>query len=183
MSEIYFAVKTLADRLGQIQGINNVLTEFPRPDQELTLPSISLVTASSKLIPRMPTVYDAPAVPQDTLNVNAMHTVGEYELTIQMDIWTDYKRQREHWYGQVMDAFDSEIIEGKGQGLKLQMSDYHDVYAQYDVIGYRYLDNPEMSLKGEWRITCDVQAHFARIRQLVLPKVTQTSIMDNVTTS
>lgn len=177
MNEIFQAIDRLGQELEGIDGIEQVLREWPTPNTALKTPSISLSTASATIHGRLPTVVSA--MPSDVQEqVNSLFIVGEYELQIQLDIWTEYAPQREEFYGKVSDLFYSQIVDGRGSGLKLALPNYHGAFVQYDLNAYRYLDNPEMAIKGEWRISCDVSASFAKLKQEAVPKIIEAAIME-----
>ena len=180
MSEIYYTVKTLADKLNEVEGINKVFVEFPGPNLDLLPPSISLITANSKLMPRMPiAVSSSPLNPDDNDNLNVIYSVGDYEIDIQMDIWTEYKAQREEVYNQIRKLFDSQIKDDLSYGLKLLIPEYFNSWASYDLGDYSYPDNETMALKGEWRLKVPVIANLERLTSVILPRIKSSSIIIN----
>ena len=177
MSEIYELVDELAKKLEPITGISKVYREWPRPDQKLTLPSISLVTSNSRLMNKPPVTVMATDDPDGVSTLETIW-VGDYETSIQLDIWTEYKAQREDFYDKVMQVFDSSVYADGTPSLKVKMSNYHDVWAAYYLGGFNYQDSPEMSLSGEWRLTMEIQANHPRVLRVNRPKITQGAIME-----
>ena len=180
MSEIFEAVDILGTQLETIVGINKVFREFPRPNEPLNPPSLSLISTSTKIEPRMPTVIKNTVDPDDQNDVTSTFILGEYQLSLQLDLWTEYKKERESFYSKIIDIFDSQIASGRSLGLKLQMANYHDVIASYDLLSYNYQDDSNRSLMGEWRIMFEISAHFPRVEEREFPKMRNVSITENI---
>lgn len=165
MSDIVAVVETLQDHIKEnIPDFAEVYAEFPRPDQELKLPSMSIITMGQAEL-----TYYSPEVTDTVVDVVAgvadtTFTVGEYNLRLQADIWAEYKLKRGELYGKVDDLFSAQTK----QGLSLNLPDAKGI-ARYEIIGYNFLDNEESSLKGEWRVSLMLQCHFDKLKTEQLP--------------
>ncbi len=170
-------VEALGAKLELIEGIKKVFREFPRPNQSLDPPSISIITADSTLMPQMMTVVEETINENKTVSV--LYNLGEYTANLQVDVWAKNKRQRTHFYGEVVNIFDEGIAKGNGPQFVLEIPDYHGVKAQYFLKNTRYLDNSDLSFKGEWRILCNVECRFNKVKETILPIITEiTPVMD-----
>jgi len=173
-------VYTLAKHIRTLEPTLDVLEEFPEHHKQLSLPSLSIVTpGDSDMINLMPTLHSTVANGDMT---DATYIVGQYNITLQLDLWTEYKNTNIDWYEKLMDCFDSQFINGdKPQGLSLVLDDYEDAIARYDVVGYNYQDNEENSQRSEWRRTLQVKVTAPRLKTKTVALIEETKISHEIT--
>lgn len=144
-----------------------VLNEFPAANVKLTYPSLSVFSQPAKFTNHMPVVLatTTPVAGQ----VTATEDVGEYDLKMQLDLWTRTKPERDTILGQVLDAINAAVADTTGNnnsmGLQLQLADYFNEWARYDIDGHQYLDDEAAAQRQERRVKIDVLANVRAIRQ------------------
>ena len=153
------------------------MREFPRPDQGLDTPSISLITANSNLIPLQPTIAEK-TIDGDT--VNATIIMGEYEIDIQLDLWASYKTERAKFFDKIVNVFNRSFADNGTQSLMLTMTEYYNQIAQYELRGHRIGGDEESSLKGEWRVSIDISVNFSRLANFNYPRTKSIDIIDQI---
>lgn len=166
------AAQTLADEIQKsIPGLN-VRAEWPRPDEQLRLPSMSIITmGQQKIDNRMPILFSTESVPGNDDLVDAQYNLGEYNLTLQADLWAEYKAQRSEFYARFQNFMDREAADGGASGVSLRMKSYFNRLARFDLIDFSYDDNMEMSQQGEWRARFTISCHYDRIKVERLPRI------------
>lgn len=160
-----------------------IIDEFPNHNEDLSYPTILISTSGTpeyrhlmKTLIKQTDNVDNPMIMSDNI-----YSVGQYDMTISVDIWLKYKADREQWAELIMDVFDSQFIEsGKPSGLSLTLENYYGIIARYDQIGYNYLDGEESSQRDEWRIQFTVLSSFVRAIQKTEPKVVEATITHEV---
>lgn len=152
---IYHLVEYLK---ANIPSLNKVYLEWPNHNEPLDMPCASILTVGSpEYTSKMPTLwkYEAPL---------SYYFVGEYNISLQLDLWAEYKEARGELMESVFDLFDKQFQDsGKSLGISLNMSEYFDTIARYDLTGYTYNDNAEGSQRDEWRSKLTVLANFQRV--------------------
>ncbi len=177
------AVRTLVSNFkANIAGITDVLEEFPNPNQDLNYPSISIITKGDvEHVNWMPSVFKKPDNVIDPNKADVVYIVGQYNFSLQVDLWTEYKPQRAEFFQKILDAFDKQFIDSEQPtGLSLVLDDYHGGIARYDQVGYNYLDNESESQRNEWRAIFDVLVSFPRLLLKTQPKIIEGQINSNV---
>ena len=159
-----------------IPMLKQVYDEFPRPDEDILVPSISVITVGNgRIMNNMPTLLEVRGV-QDSDKITTFYRTGEYDLDLQVDIWAEYKQTR----AKIFDQLSSLLIAGSetqgidhGVALELDREGYNYL-ARYEITDYNYLDGENMAAKSEWRATVSVQCNFPKIDKTV------TSRMENI---
>lgn len=170
------AVKTLAEYLKTaIPELKQVLTEWPDPKVQMSLPCVSIVTAGTPDYTHLMPTIQKKSDSDSPLQKQVVYLVGQYDSRLQVDVWCEYKSQRDEFLEKVMDAFNGQFLSG-GQttGLSLELIDYHNAIARYDQVGYTYLDSEDNSIRSEWRVKVDVLANYPRL------SMKQEYIMDEI---
>ena len=163
-----------------IPMVQEVYDEFPRPDEEIKVPSISIITVGNGRITNniptiLPNVSDDPLVPENGKFIRHYRT-GEYDLTLQLDIWAEYKQVRAN----IFDQLSSLMVHGSelndvNHGLNLSLDrEGYPYLARYEITDYNYLDGENMAAKSEWRASVSIQCHFPKI------DVVSTSRMESI---
>ena len=159
-----------------IPMLKQVYDEFPRPDEDILVPSISVITVGNgRIMNNMPTRLEV-REQEDSDKIISFYRTGEYDLDLQVDIWAEYKQTR----AKIFDQLSSLLIAGSetqgidhGVALELDREGYNYL-ARYEITDYNYLDGENMAAKSEWRATVSVQCNFPKIDKTV------TSRMENI---
>ena len=176
-------VRTLVNHfVASIVGLTDVLEEFPNPNQDLNYPSISVITKGDVGHTNwMPSVFKKSDNVIDPNKLDVVYTVGQYDFSLQVDLWTEYKPQRAEFFQKILDAMDKQFIDNEQpMGLSLILDDYHGAIARYDQVGYNYLDDESGSQRNEWRAIFDVLVSFPRLLLKTQPKIIESQIEHNV---
>lgn len=137
----------------QIAGLA-VLTEWPTPNQVLTYPSLTIFSGQPQFQPEQayPLVITAPnGQKQVTSNV----VCGQYDAHLQLDLWCRSKPEREKLLGQLVAALNPLITP---MGLSLQLADYFNIWARYDMDNYQFVDDEAGVQRQELRAKFDILA-------------------------
>jgi hypothetical protein len=142
-----------------IATVEQVLEEFPEANNELIYPALSIITQgtpefSPELSPYLLEEIEEPEVGEH--KAPAKYVVGSYDLTLQVDIWCGSKEERFTAYDQFFAALNKQF---QPMGLSLQLVDYHNVWARYDLSGHTFDDSAAGSQRNEWRVKCNVLVH------------------------
>ena len=177
------AIRTLTEfLLANVADVSDVLEEFPNPNQDLNYPSITVITSGTpELINWMPVVFSKVDNAVDPNLLDVVYVVGQYNIKLQVDLWTEYKSDRAVFFQKILDAMDKQFIEDeKPTGLSLVLKDYHGAIARYDQVGYNYMDNESESQRNEWRAIFDIVVSFPRLVLKTQPKIIEGQIINNV---
>ena len=155
-----------------------VIPEWPNYAVELEIPSISVIThRSQRLNDWMPYTVETLAIPDDPINVIELRSMGEWQTSIQLDIWAGYKEERVRLFEMIMGIFE----EDDKNGLTLKViEDQDQALAHYHISDYYHQDGPQSSQNATWRGTFDISCHFDRIVGRKRPKILETSIQAEV---
>lgn len=151
----------LADYLrAEMPSVQQVLTEWPPANVQLDMPSLTITTANeAKLTPVTPNLRSI-GTPAQNAALN-QYIVGDYELTIQIDLWARNKPERQRIQQEFFNAIFKPV---DPPGLHLVLTDYFDVICTYWPEGYRNIGNEASAQRQEWRSTFDMSVMAAAIR-------------------
>lgn len=159
-----------------------IFDEWPSPEYKNDCITIAVTTVGeAELQNRMPCVHKRQDDPEDSNKLLVDYIVGQYNLGIQVDVWTEYKAQRDDWYEKIDDVLDSQFLESEqSRGLSLTMVEYFDAIARYDQVGYNYSDSEESVQRSEWRVRFNISASFPKIRRKVQSKIIEATVVADI---
>lgn len=142
----------------EISELNSVYLDFPSPTQTLKYPCLTIFQNSPTYTNMMPYVITKGA--QFTTGPNAglfpvVKVVGQYEWKLQLDLWCRSKPERYNVYEKLFTVFTRESV----GGLSLQLENYYNLFARYDLVGANFITAETESQKAEWRVKVDVVAN------------------------
>jgi hypothetical protein len=143
-----------------VEQINKVYEEWPSHSQELDMPCCAVRTVGTPQFRHDP--------PQLLSHENGLskYTVGTYDMTINIDIWADSKQKRGDITQLLFDLFNKQFMDnGHALGISLNLEDYHNIIARYDLDGYNYNDSEEASQRNEYRTILSVLSTFSRVQE------------------
>lgn len=150
--------KVIVDALAQhflanIPGIAQVLTEWPGANITLKYPSLTIITKEPNFQAYAPRLHVLGVA--DTQNqAESSYVVGQYDVTLQFDIWARNKVERAVYYDLFFKAFNKEI---DPMGLRLQLENYYNEWCNVTMTGLRYEDDSVASQTQAWRVIVDAQ--------------------------
>jgi len=147
-------IKGLTDGLATagLTGLT-IYREWPAANKEMALPALSLLTVAPRFTRCAPYVLSK-TTPDVDNNAVVKWCVGQYDLSIQMDIWTAYKAQRNALYEAVFNFF-----QGQGDaGFNVALTEYHNAICGYQQTSYSLGDDEERSSREEWRARFTIEA-------------------------
>lgn len=186
MSSRAFVTKDVLVQLGkhlkkEMPDLKQVLLDFPEANKTLMYPSISLFVQSPDYVPEMnPYVASEVDISQfEAPKAKYRYVTGSYDWKIQADIWCQNKEQRHRLYDQFYKAFNSQF---PTLGLTLELEDYFGVLCRYDMVGFNYGDDGELSSQTkEWRVKIDLIGHCKAILEQTQSRIESTSVdVENV---
>lgn len=160
------AVQSLTNNLAaylrtQVAGLT-VLTEWPGANQKLAYPSLTIFSGEPVFTPYTP--YEVSRTAPDVNNqIISTMVVGEYDVTFQLDLWCRNKLERETVFGQVFDAINQVVVP---MGLSLQLTDYFNEWARYDIDRHSFVDDEAGAQRQEWRVKLSLLANVKCLKQL-----------------
>lgn len=147
------AVDALASHVSSNIGeLEDVYTEWPNMNEELALPSISILSQPSSFAKCTPYLEEKGSVSNH--QATDQYVIGQYDISLQVDIWAKYKPERASIYQKFFDLFHADL-EG---GMNLKLTDYFDQWCSFTQVGYRFPDGPESATRQEWRAIIDIEA-------------------------
>lgn len=170
------AIDNLATYLStQVSGLT-VLKEWPMANQKLTYPSLTIFSNNPKFTNLSP-YQVACTAPDQNKQVLQTLVVGEWDTTVQLDIWCRNKLERQTVGKYVKDAINKDIIP---QGLSLQMADYFDEWARYDMTEYVQVDDEAGAQRQEFRTKISLAVNVKELTQRTQYAIIQLSPTDPV---
>ena len=161
MTPLKISIDALAKFLLERTSAEKVYKEFPRFDEQLVLPSISLTTKRTTIIPTMKAII---ATEDWAEELTTISQIGRLESSLAMDVWGKYKFSRDGLLDEILGLFLSSTInfplESPGNPI---MSVF--------INGSRFLDSESFSQQGVWRANIDLEAHIERIVVETVPKI------------
>lgn len=159
------AVKTLAAYLKAEIPDLTIIENWPDPKEEMALPALTVsIVGKPSLTHTYPKIHKKIDIEEETVLKKVVYIIGQYDLNIQLDIWTDYQAKRSELYEKIMAAFDKQFLtSGAPVGLSLELTDYHETIARYDQTGYAYMDSSDNGQRQEWRAKIDVVVTHPRL--------------------
>jgi hypothetical protein len=158
------AIKSLANYLRTELPDVQVLEDWPDPKEQLSMPTISIIASGNRGYTHcFPQFWKKTVNEENALLDDVVYRVGQYDFTLQLDLWCEYKVQRGELYERVHDALNKQFLTDSPAGLSLELEDYHDLIARFDQAGYTYLDSEENSQRSEWRVKIDVLVNHSRL--------------------
>lgn len=156
-------VKGLADYLlANMPSLKKAYYNFPNPTEKLEYPALSVFTRTPTFTPISPYVIGKTEPTEVERQVTVTKVIGRYDFTLQVDLWTAYKAQRDQLYEEMFLALsqDPEV-----PGLSLELSEYYDEWARFDIDQPEFVDDESGSQRNEWRVIVRVQANCRAVRE------------------
>lgn len=156
----YSLGKYLKDK---VPGIKEFYDEFPNASVSFKMPSVSVICKNTEFVPTAVPYKTRPVADGDILSNKAsvLWVVGDYNFTIQLDLWTGSKEERDDLYDAVFNWLNPRI---SPMGLTLIMDEYFGSLCDYLYVGHTFSDSEESSQKDEWRATLNVLATCKALR-------------------
>lgn len=141
------AIDNLASYLAaQVTGLT-VIKEWPSANQALAFPTVSIFSNNPQYTNLQP-YSDACTLPNAQNQVTTTWVVGEWDTTLQLDVWCRNKMERRTIGKAIKDAINKNV---NPQGLSLQMADYFNAWARFDMSAYQLVDDEAGSQRQEYR--------------------------------
>jgi hypothetical protein len=158
--------------------LEDVKTEFPTANDELNYPCITITAGNPGYVPLDPYLFEQ----GETLNHRtlAKYVIGEYDATLQLDLWTGSKPERAALRERLNLALNPRAHEGF-TGLGLMLKQYHNSWANLSSDGVGIADAEASSQRGEWRATINVLANCRAISVADQPVIETTEVTVGVT--
>lgn len=145
---------------GQISGLT-VLQNFPYANQELNYPSVTITQSNPTRTPEMPWITS-----QTTPDVNNQITVNTivaaWEDTFQLDLWCRNNLERDKYLALIIDAFRNNE---PNDGLSLQMTNYFNEYARYELESTENVEDEASVQRQERRAKIRLTVNCREVKQ------------------
>jgi hypothetical protein len=146
-------VKALATHLRTLSGLT-VREGWPPANQTLTYPSLTVLTGKPTFTNEMPYELEATDPNEDNETV-VKRVVGQYDVRLQLDLWARNAYERDAQFERIFAKLNPNI---DPMGLSLQLTDYHDLFARFDLVEQEFLDDEATAQRQEWRMRLTVLA-------------------------
>lgn len=140
----------------KVRSIQETMNEFPNPNVSLRYPALSAFAGTREFRNMAPTELqvDDPV----GLTVKTLWNTGDVNYSIQMDLWAGSKKERQLVLGEIFEAVNPNVFPKsfkteRKMGLILELEDYFDALASYDMTDYKFDDSEISSQRREWRAT------------------------------
>lgn len=148
----------LKAHLATISGLK-VYSEFPTANQKLALPALTIFRGAPDY-DNLDPYFLSKTDPDVDNKIFVKYIVGQYDLRMQLDLWTGNKKERETLFESVFQKLNPDIIP---MGLSLKLTDYHDIWARYDLVGHEFMDDEASAQRQEWRVRLELLAHVKAV--------------------
>jgi hypothetical protein len=156
-------VQGLADFLkANMPSLKSAYYNWPDPNEELVYPAVSVFSKNPKFTPLFPYIVYKSDIDETTNLATVRRVIGMYDFSLQVDLWSSYKAQREQLLEEFIQAMS---LDYEVAGLSLQLQDYYDQWARYDFDVPTFIDEEQASQRNEWRITAGVFANCRVVRE------------------
>jgi len=183
LSEDFTALYSLKKYLQVELADFSIKHGWPKPDEELKFPSISLFqSGDTEIINHDPRLRETIDIDDDEVNVLARYNTGSIELSINADIWETSKSRLGSSFLDLKNA----LSKSQGQnidnpkGLELELLGYFGTLARYDILRYNYIIGEAESQRSEYRMRVVISCHFDEIREVEVSKMIETSIQHDI---
>lgn len=137
-----------------IPDLRQILYDFPESNRNLQYPSASIFVVGSELQNLHPYVFSQGSVSNSKADVKWV--IGQYDWSIQLDLWERTKEERHDLYEKLILAFNQTP---PNTGVHLPLENYHNVVCSYTITNYSIEDSEASSQRKEWRATVDIVAN------------------------
>jgi hypothetical protein len=176
------AIKSLAKYLKEELPNVQILDDWPDPKVTLAMPTISIIAVGKRdYTHHFPQFWKKSVNPENANLDDVVYRVGQYDFTLQLDLWCEYKAQRGELYELVHDALNKEFLnQDRPAGLSLVLDDYYDLIARFDQSGYTYLDSEENSQRSEWRVKIDVLVNHSKLTVKTQSRIAEITVTEQI---
>lgn len=151
--------------LTKVPALREWYDEFPSAHRTIRTPSISIFVST----PLNFTPQASPNIikkPEDSEIVDSKATVkvvvGQYDATLQLDLWTGSKEERDDLVDALFNALNPNVF---SMGLVLEMPDYFNCLCDFLYDNHNYEDNEISSQTDEWRAQFDILISCKAVRE------------------
>lgn len=156
-------VKGLADFLkANMPSVKKAYYNWPAPNEQLEYPALSVMARIPEFRGLSPyTIWRGEKDPATNL-AKYRRVVGIWDFSLQVDLWSSYKPQREQLLAELVEAFS---LDPMVSGLNIQLQNYFDQWASYTLGNPQFVDGELGSQQNEWRVTAIVTANCRAVRE------------------
>lgn len=159
----------------------NVIAGWPDPKDQLNMPCVSIIHAGEiGYVNLMTTLSEKIPDPDNEFNSLYIFQVGQYDYSIQIDLWCKHKIERKNWIRQIEDLFNEDFVDN-GSGLNITLTEQYNAIASFDYVGYANMDSEDNIQRGYWRSKLNIVVTHARLIRKSLPMIIETSVIDGIT--
>ncbi len=150
--------------LANVAALEEARDEWPSYNQKLALPCVSVFAKEPKRMAVYPYVIDRSDAsgPDDDRTADITRVVGQYDLTLQLDLWCAYKPQRDSLFADISSAFN---LDPDVHGINYQLTNYFNEYVHYSMDGIKFIDAEEAAQRNEWRVLITVLVSVREIKE------------------
>lgn len=164
-----------------VSALREWYDEFPSSNRRMDMPSVSIFAKSPEFKPSAHPHLLNPVDPGDIVNskANTLWVVGDYDFSLQMDLWAGSKEELDDLYDALFNALNPSITP---MGLTLPMEEYYNQLCSYLYVKHSREASEIASQTDEWRITFDILATCQVIRNSKEFIIESTELIDEIHT-
>lgn len=161
---------------------NNVFDSWPNHGDKMVLPTCNITNVGTpEYTNLMPYILRKEVDPENALNDLVYTVVAQIDGRIQVDIWAEYKIARSKILELTTKAINKQAISGEApNGLSLTLSDYYNVIARFDQVGYTNMDSEVNSQTSEWRVKLDLLFSHEVIEVKSIPRISEITLDNQI---
>jgi hypothetical protein len=149
--------------LNNVSGLREFYDEWPNASIKLKMPSVSIISTRMDFRPTSVPYKDKDIQPAEIVanKAKVLWVVGDYDITIQLDIWAGSKEERDDMFDATFNALNPRI---NPMGITLKMDEYFGSLCDYLYVGHSFSDSEDRSQRDEWRASLSLLATCKAIR-------------------
>ena len=158
------AVKSLTNYLkSAMPTVKSFSQDWPSPSENLITPAITILTGEPNFVQAHPYVISK-GTKKDlkTKKYPIFNCIGNYDMILKVHLWADSKPQRNSLYADFLLAMNPET---RSSALRLQLTDYFNEWATFDMEKITVLDSEEQAQRSERRIVVNVAVNVRAVVQ------------------
>ncbi len=143
--------------------LKDVIQDFPTPNIPLVFPSLAITNSADDGCYSSLSPYETEEPePTELLSQTSVFVVGHWDFKMYLDFWCSSQPDRNKIFAKANELLNPDV---ETMGLRLQLPNYHDAWASFDVSGIRHEDKEVSAQTGEWRVTITLLVHAPHLRE------------------
>lgn len=166
---VQLAISALADKIkveiGQLGG--RCAKAWPDPAKDIPLPSAAVTHGEPDREGHNAVEISQTDVPSSAVNVDVAFEVADLTVPVQIDIWAATRTAR----GEIGAAIRDLFADPDGDDLRIELAEYHDRLATFQVERWRDTDDDDAAERQEFRQTIELTLEVPEVAVKRYPRL------------